>query len=136
MTAGETAMQTFTFHASATAIRVDLVDGEPWFVAKDVCRALNITWNGKTLDQIPEGWKGKRKLLTPGGTQEFTCITEAAMYKLAFRCQTSEVADNFTNWVVADVLPSIRRTGGYMMPGLQPRPLCSGYVKPRITAVQ
>jgi prophage antirepressor-like protein len=108
-------METFTFNATDTAIRVKTVEGEPWFVAKDLCKALNITWSGHTLDQIPDEWKGMVNFTTPGGNQELTCITEAGMYKLAFRCQSSEVADKFTNWVASEVLPTIRKTGRYEM---------------------
>ena len=114
-TAGETAVQTFTFNATDTAIRVKMVENEPWFVAKDVCEALNIKWSGSsvTLSQIPDDWKGVLNFKTPGGNQELTCIKEAGMYKLAFRCQSSEVADKFTNWVASEILPAIRRTGRY-----------------------
>lgn len=118
-TAGETALQTvqetkaFTFNPSNTPIRVQVINNEPWFVAKDVAKALNISWSGRTLEQIPPEWKGMMKFITPRGEQEMTCITEAGMYKLAFRCQSSEVADKFTNWVAGEVLPSIRKTGSY-----------------------
>ncbi len=112
-TAGETAMQQFQYNNAA--LRVQVINNEPWFVAKDVCAALNIKWNGNsyTLSQIPDEWKGVLKFKTAGGEQAFTCITEAGMYKLAFRCQRSEVADKFTNWIAGEVLPSIRKTGRY-----------------------
>lgn len=103
----------FTFNESNQPIRVEVINGEPWFVAKDVAKALKITWSGHTLDQIPEGWKGMVKLTTPSGTQDSTVISEAGLYKLAFRCQSSEVADKFTNWVASEILPSIRKTGRY-----------------------
>ena len=112
-TAGKTAMKVFTFNESNQPIRVDVINGEPWFVAKDVAKALNITWSGHTLDQIPEEWKGMVKFTTPGGAQDLTAISEAGMYKLAFRCQSSEVADKFTNFVASEILPSIRKTGRY-----------------------
>ena len=125
-TAGETALQTvqetkaFTFNPSNTPIRVQVINNEPWFVAKDVAKALNITWSGHTLDAIPPEWKGMVKFTTPnGGTQSLSTITEAGMYKLAFRCQSSEVADKFTNWVAGEVLPSIRKTGSYSLPGVK-----------------
>ena len=54
-----------------------------------------------------------RKFRTPGGEQQLTVISEAGMYKLAFRCQSSERADKFTNWVAGDALPSLRKTGRY-----------------------
>lgn len=106
-------MQTFTFNETDTPIRIKTVGGETWFVAKDVSKALNITWSGHTLDQIPDDWKGSVKFSTPGGIQELLAINEAGMYKLAFRCHSSKASDKFTNWVASEVMPSIRKTGRY-----------------------
>ena len=114
-TAGKTAMKVYTFNQFDHELRVGEINGEPWFVAKDVCAALNITWSGSsvTLAQIPEQWKGVLNFKTPGGNQDLTVISEAGLYKLAFRCQSSEVADAFTNKVASEILPSIRKTGRY-----------------------
>lgn len=106
-------MKVYTFNESNQPIRVEVIDGEPWFVAKDVAKALNITWSGHTLDQIPEEWKTVVKFTTVTGPKDLKVISEAGMYKLAFRCQSSEVADKFTNFVASEVLPSIRKTGRY-----------------------
>lgn len=106
-------MKVFTFNENNQTIRVDAEGDNLWFVAKDVCQALGIGWRGDTLAYIPEDWKGLRKFRTPGGEQQLTVISEAGMYKLAFRCQSSERADKFTNWVAGEVLPSIRKTGRY-----------------------
>lgn len=106
-------LKVFTFNESNQPIRVEVINGEPWFVAKDVAKALDITWSGHTLDQLPDEWKGVVKFTTPGGEQRLTVISEAGMYKLAFRCQSSEAADRFTNFVASEVLPSIRKTGRY-----------------------
>ena len=109
-----TDLQVFNFgEKKGVAIRTQVVNNEPWFVAKDVCQALGIGWRGDTLVSIPKDWKGVRKFLTPGGEQQLTVISEAGMYKLAFRCHSSERADKFTNWVAGEVLPSIRKTGRY-----------------------
>lgn len=106
-------MKVFTFNESNQPIRVEVINGEPWFVAKDVAKALNITWSGHTLDQIPEEWKTVVKFTTVTGPKDLKVISEAGMYKLAFRCQSSEVADKFTNFVASEILPSIRKTGRY-----------------------
>lgn len=77
------------------SIRTDF-DGETlWFVARDVCAALSIKWNGRTLSAIPDDWQGLRNFLTPssgkrGGGQALKAITEPAVYKLAFRSNKSE----------------------------------------------
>lgn len=104
-------LQVFYNEESNVNIRTEVIDGEPWFVAKDVAQALGITWNGKTLDSIPDKWKGMRSFLTPcgnyqgGGLQELRIINEAALYKLAFRSNKPN-ADHFVNWVAGEVLPS------------------------------
>ena len=94
-------------------IRTQVINNEPWFVARDVCAALDISWSGHTLDQIPERWKGLVNFSTPGGVQSFMTISEAGLYKLAFRCHASKASDMFTDWVAEEVLPSIRKTGRY-----------------------
>lgn len=110
-------MKVYTFNQFDHDLRVGEINGEPWFVAKDVCASLNIKWSGSnvTLSQIPEDWKGVLNFKTPGGNQDLTVISEAGLYKLAFRCQSSEIADRFTNKVASEILPSIRKTGRYEM---------------------
>ena len=131
-TAGETAIQqVFTYNFSDVPIRLRMKGDTVWFVAKDVCKALNITWSGATLAQIPDEWKGVLNFNTPGGNQELTCISEAGMYKLAFRCQSSKVADDFTNKVASEILPSIRKTGRYGIAPRAPKALRKPRVKPR-----
>lgn len=108
-------------------IRVSLDDnGNPWWVAKDVCEALGIQWKGNdSLHGIPEAWRGVRKFRTPLANQygevgeqeqELITINEPARYKLSFRSRKPQ-ADRFTNWVAGDVLPSIRKRGAYVAPG-------------------
>lgn len=119
-----TGLQVFYNENENVSIRTEVINDEPWFVAKDVAAALDITWNGKTLGSIPEEWKGTRNLLTPssgtrgGGEQLLVVINESAMYKLAFRSNKPE-ADRFVNWIAGSVLPSIRRTGSYSASGVQ-----------------
>ena len=111
-------LQVFYNESENVSIRTEVIDGEPWFVAKDVARALDIAWSGQTLVNIPDEWKGMMNFITPssgdrgGGVQRLSVINEAGLYKLAFRSNKPE-ADRFVNWVASDVLPSIRRTGGY-----------------------
>jgi len=103
----------FTFNPTNQPVRVEVINNQNWFVAKDICDVLDIKWQGdKTLENIPPEWKGSGKLPTPGGIQEFILINEAGMYKFVFR-SNKPTADKFTNWVASDVLPSIRRTGKY-----------------------
>lgn len=111
-------LQVFYNESENVSIRTEVINGEPWFVAKDVARALDISWSGQTLANIPDEWQGMMSFITPcgnyqgGGAQTLKVINEAGLYKLAFRSNKPE-ADRFVNWVASDVLPSIRRTGSY-----------------------
>lgn len=113
-----TGLQVFYNENENVNVRTQIIRGEPWFVAKDVAMALNITWSGHTLDSIPNVWTQMVKLTingSDGGVSDIrrmTLINEAAVYKLAFRSNKPE-ADRFVNWVTGKVLPSIRRTGIY-----------------------
>ncbi len=103
-------------------VRTTGTDRDLWFVAKDVCEALDIAWRGKeTLLGFHPDWIGVRNLRTPirqkDGTlalmaNEVIVISEAAVYKLAFRSRKPN-AEAFTDWVAGEVLPSIRKTGAY-----------------------
>lgn len=119
-----TSLQMFYNEDANVSIRTEVINNEPWFVAKDIALALDIAWTGHTLDRIPDNWKGAVSFTTPssgtrgGGTQQLSVINESAMYKLAFRSNKPE-ADCFVNWIAGEVLPSIRRTGSYSSNGVQ-----------------
>lgn len=120
-----TGLQVFYNENENVNVRTQVINDEPWFVAKDVAMALNITWSGHTLDNIPNEWTQMVKLTingSDGGVSDIrrmTLINEAAVYKLAFRSNKPE-ADRFVNWVTGTVLPSIRRTGSYSVSGERP----------------
>ena len=120
-----TGLQVFYNENENVNVRTQVINDEPWFVAKDVAMALNITWSGHTLDNIPNEWTQMVKLTingSDGGVSDIrrmTLINEAAVYKLAFRSNKPE-ADRFVNWVTGTVLPSIRRTGSYSISNNRP----------------
>lgn len=95
-------------------IRTVTENSEMWFAAKDVCSILGIRWNGQnTLSAIPDEWRRVWKYHTPPkGQQSLVFISEAGLYMLAFRSSKPE-AITLTQWVASEVLPSIRKTGGY-----------------------
>ncbi len=103
-------------------------DGNPWFVARDVCAAMDISWQGmKSLNAIPDAWKrvGKLPTRTRDGRKQINdvaTISEPAVYKLAFRSNKPE-ADRFTNWVASEVIPAIRQQGKYEIPVCATGPL-------------
>ena len=112
--------ETRDFDFQGCPVRCIGTDRDLWFIAKDVCEALRISWRGTaTLESIPPEWIGVRKLRTPMLQRsgfyrvvevETIIINEFAVYKLAFRSNKPS-ADTFTNWVASEVLPAIRKTG-------------------------
>ena len=98
------------------AVRTVELDGEPWLVGKDVAQALGYSNPRKALaDHVDEEDKGVTKCDTLGGVQEMTIINESGLYSLVLSSKRPG-AKKFRRWVTAEVLPAIRRTGGYRMP--------------------
>jgi prophage antirepressor-like protein len=104
------------------AIRTLEKNGEPWFVATDVCRALEIAnpsqaVNGNSRDGggLDEDERGICTADTTSGAQAMLCVNESGLYSLIFKSRKS-VAKTFRKWVTSDVLPSIRKTGSYSTP--------------------
>lgn len=96
-------------------VRVVEIDHEPWFVAADVCRALEIvdTWNA--LQRLESDEKGACPISTPGGQQEMSIVNEPGLYSLVLGSRKPE-ARAFKHWVTHEVIPSIRKTGYYAVP--------------------
>lgn len=94
------------------SVRVVMQDGEPWFVAKDVCDCLDLGNPRTSIALLDEDEKGVHTMDTPGGAQEMSIISEPGLYSLILRSRKQE-AKAFKRWVTHDILPSIRRTGCY-----------------------
>ena len=94
-------------------IRTVVIDGEPWFVAVDVCRALEIVNSRDALTRIDEDEKGVVLTDTPGGKQEVTTVNEPGLYSLVLGSRKPE-AKAFKRWITHEVIPSIRKNGGYI----------------------
>lgn len=88
-------------------------DGEPWFVAADVCAALTVST--EQTRRLDDDEKGLRTVQTPGGQQEMVAINESGLYSLILTSRKAE-AKRFKRWVTHEVLPSIRKTGAYAAP--------------------
>ena len=89
-------------------------DGEPWFVAADVCAAMTIST--EQTRRLDDDEKGLRTMQTPGGQQEMVTINESGLYSLILTSRKAE-AKRFKRWVTHEVLPAIRKTGSYAAPG-------------------
>ena len=111
-------------------IRTVTKDNEPWFVGKDVCEAFGDTNYRRSLSNIDDSDKGVSQIDTHGGKQNMTIINESGLYCLLFQMQPQKAKgvsqnDNlieeriqklsrFKKWVTSEVLPSIRKSGGYI----------------------
>lgn len=105
-------LQIFTYQQSA--VRTVERDGEPWFVLKDVCDVLGIGSPHKVADRIDEDERNQIPLTDSlGRQQETTIINESGLYNVILRSDKPE-AKPFRKWVTSEVLPSIRKTGGYI----------------------
>lgn len=96
-------------------VRVVTRDGEPWFVAADIAKTLGYRIAPDMVRSLDEDEKGTQIVRTPGGHQQMTIISEAGLYSAIMRSRV-EGAKAFKRWVTHDVLPSIRKRGGYLTP--------------------
>lgn len=88
-------------------------DGEPWFVASDIAKALGYRDAEKMTRRLDDDEKGTRSVGTPGGDQQMTVITEAGMYSAILGSKV-DGAKRFKRWVTHEVLPALRRDGAYV----------------------
>ena len=95
-------------------VRVVDVNGEPWFVAKDVAQALGYASTNMTtvFQAVPEEWKGSNPIATPGGMQDMLIISEQGLYFFLGRSDKPKALP-YQMWVAGDVVPTIRKTGRY-----------------------
>ena len=104
-------IQVFTYNSNE--VRTVEMKGEPWFVLKDVCEVLGIGTPAKVAERLDEDEKGMSQIHTPGGLQNVSIISESGLYNVILRSDKPE-AKPFRKWVTSEVLPSIRKTGGYI----------------------
>lgn len=95
-------------------IRTVTIDGEPWFVGKDIATALGYSNTRDAIAKhVDDEDKGVAKCDTPSGKQNMSIINESGLYALIFGSKL-ESAIRFKHWVTSEVLPSIRKHGAYM----------------------
>lgn len=103
------------FNFESQEVRMQVIDDEPWFVAKDVCEILDIKNVSDAVNKLNPRFKTTIALTDIGSNYKTNAlaINEAGMYKLIFKSRKSE-AERFSDWIAGDVLPSIRKHGGYL----------------------
>lgn len=104
-------------------VRVTEIDGEPWFVGRDVCRALGIQNESQALARLDEDERATHLMGTPtakgvantdplSNRQEMIVISEPGVYRLVFSSR-KPIAERFKRWLAHEVIPAIRMTGSY-----------------------
>lgn len=96
-------------------LRVFVIDDQPWFIAKDVCDALDIGNPSQAVTRLDDDEKGITTNDTPGGNQESITVSEPGLYTLILTSRKPE-AKAFKRWITHDVIPAIRRNGVYATP--------------------
>lgn len=89
------------------AVRVIEQDGEPWFVAADVCRALELEDTGRATSRLDEDELTRIKIVSGGQNREVIAVNEPGLYSLVLGSRKPE-AKVFKRWITQDVIPAIR----------------------------
>lgn len=88
-------------------------NGEPWFIARDVCECLSIGKYRDAVSRLEEDERGSVEMDTPGGRQSLSAVNEYGLYSLVLSSRKPE-AKEFKRWITHEVIPAIRKTGGYI----------------------
>lgn len=95
-------------------IRTHLEDNDIWFAACDIAAALGYArFDSNLAARVSDDWKGAKPIRTPGGLQNLICFNESGLNEFLMRCD-KPAAVPFRRWIAGEVLPSIRRNGGYI----------------------
>lgn len=95
-------------------VRTTIVNGEPFFVGKDVALALGYSDPSSAIaKKVDKEDRGIAKMATPSGHQNMTTINESGLYALIIGSKL-ESAKKFKRWITSEVIPSIRKNGGYI----------------------
>lgn len=108
-------------------VRVVMIEGEPWWVAKDVCDVLGIRPDN-AMTGLDDDEKGHCTIGTLGGDQRVSILSESGLYSLILRSRKPE-ARAFKRWVTHEVLPSLRRAGSYAVTELSRRELAEHWAR-------
>ena len=101
-------------------VRTLNLNGEPWFVAADVCKALELGNPSMTVERLDDDEKGISTIDTLGGKQRMAIINEPGLYSLVITSRKPE-AKAFKRWITHEVIPAIRKHGAYMTDALLSR---------------
>ena len=103
------------FNYDGNEVRTIQIDGEPWWVLKDVCTVLSIGNARDVFGRLDDDEKGVDQIDTLGGKQYMQIVNESGLYNVILRSDKPQ-AKPFRKWVTSEVLPSIRKNGAYLTP--------------------
>lgn len=103
------------FNFEGHDVRVLAIAGEPWWVVNDVCAVLDIADPRSVVQRLDDADVGQARISSGGQMRLLNVVSEPGLYELIFRSD-KPAAKPFRRWVIADVLPAIRRDGGYIRP--------------------
>lgn len=109
------------FSFETHSVRVVMIDGNPWFVGKDICDVLRYANASDAINQHCKGVAKRYPLQTPGGLQEVRIINEPDTFRLIVGSTLPE-AERFEAWLFEEVLPAIHKTGRYEAPAAAESP--------------
>jgi len=107
------------FDYKGQQVRTVIKNGQPWWVAKDVCDILDLGNSRMALERLDDDEKGVSLIDTPGGPQQMQVVNEPGLYTLILGSRKKE-AKEFKRWITHEVIPQIRKTGIY---ALEPKQL-------------
>lgn len=102
-------------------VRTVVIDDEPWFVAADVCRALDLGNPTRALDRLDNDERTLISIKGASNGKPVNGVNEPGLYSLVLGSRKPE-AKAFKRWITHEVIPAIRKTGGYHIPQLTPNP--------------
>ncbi len=113
--------QLMPFAFEDNLVRIVKLNGEPWFVGKDICEVLSIRDYHQALERLDPDERGGCTVPTPQGEQSMIVVSEPGVFRLIFTSRKPE-AERFKRWLAHDVLPALRRNGSYTIPGREGSP--------------
>ena len=116
--------QAFTFNASDKKVNPVLIEGNPFFIAVEICEMLGLTNVSKALNMLDDDERLTLPIVRSGQKRAVNLVNESGIYSLIFRSNKPE-ARLFRKWVTNEVLPQIRRSGAYS-PSPNPSPIGEG----------
>lgn len=102
------------FKYEGNEVRTVIIEGEPWFVLSDLCKVLGLSTPAKVKERLGDGVSSTHTIRdSMGRTQVATIINEDGLYDVILESRKPE-ARKFRKWITSEVLPTIRKTGGYV----------------------